>query len=82
MATKRAVPFFTSVSEGTPNGADIVAQELTKFIVHWHAQGWSFSHLENVSVAVQPGCFSAFLGAKSHVTTFQVAILEGMGRQG
>jgi hypothetical protein len=49
-----------------------IAAYLEKLASDWGAQGWEFYRIDEVGVAVQPGCFAALGGAKASIVTYNV----------
>lgn len=72
-ATKYAVPFAPVVRPGY--AAEDSAKALTASIHTWEKDGWTFSHLENVTTVVNNGCLGGFFGPAQSVISVQVAIL-------
>lgn len=70
---KYAVAFTPQITWG--NEAVDTARSLTEMIGKWAAEGWDFSHLENVTVIRNNGCIASLFGNPTTLLTFQVAIL-------
>lgn len=71
---KRAVPFVPLIKASAGKEAQQCADQLSKLIENIEGQGWSFSHLEDVTTLRNNGCL-AFSNPTS-IVVYQVAIFE------
>ena len=70
-----AVP-FVPVTRGERDEAQRAATQLSQMIERWEADGWRFSHLEQITTVRDNGCLASLLGNSTSVVTVQVAILD------
>lgn len=60
----RVVPFLGDVRSRDKDSADKVAKQLQAVIDSNAVGGWEFYRIDQVQIAVQPGCLAGILGAK------------------
>ncbi len=68
----KVMPFIGQVGEGDKHGATKVAAQLQKLIDEMTGQGWEFYRIDQVQIAVRPGCLSAFLGGRTNYISFDM----------
>lgn len=73
MKERCAVPFVPQVKPGRES--EEAAKVLSDMMARWQADGWEFSHLEDVTTVRNNGCLSSLAGNPTSTLSFQVAIL-------
>ena len=74
MFTYKVVPFIGSIKRN--QGASEVSAQLESTINEYAKQGWEFYELDEVNIAVSPGCLASLFGSKTEYTKFDQVIFR------
>ncbi|HIP95960.1 MAG TPA: DUF4177 domain-containing protein [Anaerolineae bacterium] len=72
----KVIPFIGQVKAGDKDGAAKVSVQLEKLINSMAADGWEFYRIDQVQIAVRPGCLAAIFGARESYIQFDQAIFR------
>jgi hypothetical protein len=72
----KVVPFIGQAKEGDKAGAQKVAEQLQRLINEVVGLGWEYVAVEQVQIAVKPGCLGALLGVKTAVVNFDQVVFR------
>ena len=70
----KVVPFIGTMKAGDEQGAHKVAAQLQDLLAQ--VVGWEFYRIDQVQIAVKPGCLAGLLGAKQSYISFDQVIFR------
>ncbi len=72
----KVVPFIGQIKENDKQGAAKVAGQLQQLLDTYAAEGWEFYRIDQVQIAIRPGCLSALLGGRINYINFDQVIFR------
>ena len=70
----RVMPFIGKIKSN--QSAVEVSNQLEALINEGTKEGWLFEQLNNVNIAVQPGCLAGIFGAKADYVRFDMIVFR------